>query len=169
MIGRRRGCAQSRAASKSALASSYVVGLPSRETVSFGPYKVPPDRWSIASALKPAAASLGAIVAYSALLEPAWWNSRMMPFGWLASYTNADIDTPSCAWSVVGQGLTVACALADKQNASTIVARFSDFSDILHLLQRKPLDDRGLKLLRIDSGFVTLAASIGQRASYPRW
>jgi hypothetical protein len=79
--------------------------------------------------------------------------SRTMPFGWRASYTNADIDTPSCAWSVVGQGLTLACALADKQNASTIVARFSDFSDILQLLQRKPLDDRGLKLLRIDSRF----------------
>lgn len=104
-----------------------------------------------------------------ALLEPAWWNSKMMPFGWLASYTNADIDTPSYAWSVVGQGLTLACALADKQNASTIVARFSAFSDILHLLQRKLLDDRGLKLLRAASRFVTLATSIGQRTSYPRW
>jgi hypothetical protein len=52
---------------------------------------------------------------------------------------------------MVGQGPTLACALADKQNASTIVARFSDFSDILHLLQRKLLDERGLKLLRIDS------------------
>jgi len=56
-----------------------------------------------------------------------------MPFGCLAKYTNADIDTPSCAWSVIAPGLTLACALADNQNASTMVALFSHFSDILRL------------------------------------
>src|SRR5580692_3273625 len=174
MIGRCRGSAQSRAASRSALASSYVAGFPSRETVSFGPYSVPPDRWSIASAVKPAAASLGAIVAYSALLEPAWWKSRMMPFGCLASYTKPDIETPSCACRVTGPGLTLACALADNQNASTIVAPFSHFSDILRLLFSSRFGDRVVDsfassrvLLRLRLSWALLLISLSIRRSRP--
>jgi hypothetical protein len=62
----------------------------------------------------------------------------------LASYTNADIDTPSCAWSVIGPGLTLACALADNQKASTMVALFSHFSNILRLPFSSRLDHRVL-------------------------